>query len=573
MGKGNDPNCGSVLAPAFSLDGEDDFLTGMTTVAEEMVAEAVIQAAQAEAVRSREEIYGEQFVHGNRKGLTFDPVVMDGDARNDRAVRFKDARAYAQELVDAINDLQAQLPDDIDPQVNQALLDVYTAAWSRATDNLTSYARLDTALLDRRMLRLAYSVANSPDGPRLGVALRGLLLRPVYQAGRYDRAVEFFDKQSRRHGATPLTGLQMITLMSIPANGHGPLHEAASPPDAGSPFDEVLILYQRLTEVRDDIDRVSATAKTQSAQQLATRFRAALTTKLTSVESSIRRRLTEAARNDEHGPLMIDEDAADLRSTWAGAALVIRHFGHGRENEEMMRNAEQASEQCVQAICATSDTRTFNAALLPTLRREEFETLFPAQTDDTSVRGVYMPALNAVVLSPGHAQMVCNPDFKPAKDDQYDSTDLLAVHLHEMAHASASNGRAAVTDPLECAISEGYAEEVTHRAIPAAQALHNATREQPLTYVPVEEESGYDVEWSMMREMLAAYGATQPDPDAGERVMLGQLSQQERMSSMLADWLLPDAPADTREDQLRHGMAQYLGGQPGPLRQMLSRMG
>jgi len=433
------------------------------------------------------------------------------------------------------------------------------------------------ALFDRRVRRLAVAVTHSSQARAVAGMLTELLLSPTFSEREYQAAVEAHHAWLSRTAlsaagpaAAKLGRPQQFRPLPATAEMNprqGPLFEIASPDPDNCTLDEALVMAWQIETLSANMRQLADDHGGEDQAAVITSYLAPVQSSIRSLRMAINLAMRNA-KSDSLDPVRVRTSVDDARMLVAVGTLLQRHFLAGAGSMQLMREARRVGATCAQALEEANGIPAPDASFLPTLTREEFETVFPYHVEADSLRGAYMPKLNMVTLSPGHSRMLLDPEWAP--EDKYGRL-LQRVHLHELAHATANNVSASRKDPLEVALGEGYAEVTSARAATTVAIDLSLTQGRPVKYA---ESEAYQAETELISELIGS-PEHQDDPVARQR--LARLANARSMVVAAAQILHDGDPRDDRAQMLhpvlmkdtRNRLIAYLRGNPQPLRERL----
>jgi len=432
------------------------------------------------------------------------------------------------------------------------------------------------ALFDRRVRRLAVAVTHCSQARAIAGILKDLLLSPTFSDREYQAAREAHqawlaqtslgDPDRPTYGpARPAFGSLSPAAQMNPRQG--PLFEIASPDPDNCTLDEALVMAWQIEALSENMRQLADDHGGEDQAAVISSYLAPVQSSIRSLRAAINLALRNA-RSDSLEPIRVRTSVDDARMLVAVGTLLQRHFLAGDGSMTLMREARRVGATCAQALEEANGIPAPDASFLPTLTREEFETVFPYHVETDSLRGAYMPKLNMVTLSPGHSRMLLDPEWTP--EDKYGKL-LQRVHLHELAHATANNVSASRRDPLEVALGEGYAEVTSARAATTVAIDLSLTQGRAVRYA---ESEAYQAETELISELIGN-PEHQDDPVARQR--LARLANARSMVVAAAQILHDGDPRDDRAQMLhpvlmkdtRSRLIAYLRGNPQPLRERL----
>lgn len=391
-------------------------------------------------------------------------------------------QARAHRYLAAHHDLLDQASRLDAPEGVYAALEAVADAAVRVAE-ATTQGDLELANLsmDRQLVVLARRAARAAPLDQVSLlTTKAGLLDPLIPAAELQLAWDSCARRLRRPRPEP-GAAGALSVLQMAAYGF----------DEGVGVTEAMALRERLARA---IKRLRAVDDHGVGADLRERLVAAGRSQLQTLDSQLRAH----ADNDQ---LHID---GQRHVTCASLALITARTLVSARAREQLRVAEEVGAICENLI-AQAGVPAFDTHILPTQTRAEFNTLFAPEVDAQRVQGAYLPSINAVVLSPGHSRLMCQPDAR---------YPLYPVHLHELAHASACNGQRVAECPWERRVAEAYAEEVVARIMPAAVQALSQYHERDIVYSP---SSAYAEERTLLRmfqerssdDLLAALGRSE----------------------------------------------------------------
>ncbi len=239
---------------------------------------------------------------------------------------------------------------------------------------------------------------------------------------------------------------------------------------------------------------------------------------------------------------LISLDTSRFSSAVAMGLAAARHL-HDPKMRAMLAEANEIGQLCARKI-RDLGIPPFRARVLPTETRSEFNAMFPADLPAEHAKGAYHSHVNVMVLSPGHSELLASPDTEHP---------LCPVHLHELAHASASNNRAAIFSEEERALSEGYAEKVTDAVMPAVEQAMSERCGREVSYARVRN---YETERSVLEEFMELDRSI----GAGEHDLLAAMSRGPSMLGVIAERFCFGRTRRQRAESAREIVSDMLAG-------------